>query len=71
MKDMNDQIEDRWRSRRKKGYNWPKLIAMVLILVALWYTSVTLKRMGDNQTMIMTEETDSLSTPAGQAEPNP
>ncbi|HQB98325.1 MAG: hypothetical protein RBQ67_04155 [Candidatus Cloacimonadaceae bacterium] len=71
MKDMNDQIEDRWRSRRKKGYNWPKLIAMVLILVALWYASVTLKRMGDNQTMIMTEETDSLSTPAGQAEPNP
>jgi hypothetical protein len=68
---MNDQIEDRWRSRRKKGYNWPKLIAMVLILVALWYASVTLKRMGDNQTMIMTEETDSLSTPAGQAEPNP
>ncbi len=71
MKDMNDQIEDRWRSRRKKGYNWPKLIAMVLILVALWYASVTLKRMGDNQTMIMTEETDSLSTPTGQAEPNP
>jgi len=71
VKDMNDQIEDRWRSRRKKGYNWPKLIAMVLILVALWYASVTLKRMGDNQTMIMTEETDSLSTPAGQAEPNP
>lgn len=60
MSDLNDKVEERWESRRKKGYNWPKLIAMLLILIALIYVMGILGRMGEKQTMIMSTEQDSV-----------
>ncbi|MCB5279698.1 MAG: hypothetical protein PHY41_07725 [Candidatus Cloacimonetes bacterium] len=60
MSDLNDKVEERWKSRRKKGYNWPKLIAMLLILIALIYVMGILGRMGEKQTMIMSTEQDSV-----------
>jgi len=35
MDELNEKMRDRWQDRRKKGSNWPKLIVMVLILVAI------------------------------------
>lgn len=69
MSDLNDKIEERWRSRRKKGYNWPRLIVMLLILIALIYSMSMLKRMGGNQGMIMSAERDSVETGSDMPEP--
>lgn len=71
MSDLNEKIEERWRSRRKKGYNWPRLIVMVLILVAIWYSLGILKRQQSAGTMIMSEVNDSLEIRTEQVEPNP
>ena len=46
MSDLNEEIEERWRTRRKKSYNWPKLIAMIAVLVALIYGMGMLQKMG-------------------------
>ncbi|MCK9556569.1 MAG: hypothetical protein PHQ78_02635 [Candidatus Cloacimonetes bacterium] len=70
MNDLNDKIEERWRSRRKKGYNWPRLIVMLLVLVALIYAMTVLKRMGGNQQMIMSAERDSVETGLDMPEPS-
>ena len=37
MNDFNDKIKDRWKEKRKKAYNWPKLILMVLALIIILY----------------------------------
>jgi hypothetical protein len=44
--DLNEKIEERWRQRRKKGYNWPKLLIMLIILVALVYGMSMLQNIG-------------------------
>lgn len=46
MSDLNEEIEDRWQQRRKKSYNWPKLIGMIAVLVALIYGMGMLQKMG-------------------------
>jgi hypothetical protein len=35
MNDMNDKIRERWQDRRRKGYNWTKLLVMLAVLVAI------------------------------------
>ncbi|MCB5252602.1 MAG: hypothetical protein RBR69_05745 [Candidatus Cloacimonadaceae bacterium] len=46
MNDLNEKIEERWRQKRNKGYNWPKLIVMLAILAALIYGMGQLQKMG-------------------------
>ena len=64
MNDMNDKIEERWRQRRKKGYNWPKLIIMVIILVAIIYVMSFLQRMGNVVNVPTAEVVDSTAVQA-------
>lgn len=71
MSDLNDKIEERWHSRRKKGYNWPRLIVMLLILIGIWYALGLLKHQGSTGTMIMSETADTLRTQTEQVEPSP
>lgn len=47
MNDLNDKIEERWRQRRKKGQNWPKLALMVIVLVAILYGMSILQKAGN------------------------
>ncbi|MDZ4182101.1 MAG: hypothetical protein U1B83_04425 [Candidatus Cloacimonadaceae bacterium] len=35
MNDMNDKIRERWQDRRRKGYNWTKLLVMLAVLVGI------------------------------------
>lgn len=35
MNDLNDKLRERWQDRRKKGYNWTKLLVMVAILLGI------------------------------------
>lgn len=37
MNDFNDKMKERWKDKRKKAYNWPKLIIMVLALIIILY----------------------------------
>ncbi len=37
MDDFEDKMKERWRERRKKAYNWPKLLIMLFVLVAIFY----------------------------------
>ncbi len=37
MDDFNDKMNDRWKEKRKKAYNWPRLIIMILALIAILY----------------------------------
>lgn len=65
MSDLNDKIEERWQQRRKKGYNWPKLAAMLLILVGIWYGMSMLKRAGNVVNTPSAEVVDSTATTGG------
>jgi len=37
MNDLNDKMKERWKDKRKKAYNWPRLIIMVLALIIILY----------------------------------
>lgn len=37
MNDFNDKMKERWKDKRKKAYNWPRLIIMVLALIIILY----------------------------------
>jgi hypothetical protein len=61
MSDLNEKIEERWRQRRKKGYNWPKLIIMVIILVGIIYGMSILQQAGNVVNVPTAEVIDSTS----------
>ncbi|MDI3503757.1 MAG: hypothetical protein PWP64_693 [Candidatus Cloacimonadota bacterium] len=69
MNDLNDKLEERWQQRRKKGYNWTRLIVLVVILIAVIYGMNMLKKMGTNTIEPMAEVQD--STAVIIPEPNP
>ncbi len=64
MKDFNEAAEEKWRKRRKKGYNWPKLIVMVVLLVAILYVMSILQRSGN----VVTEPMAEVQTEAREAQ---
>lgn len=35
MRDINDKLRERWQDRRKKSFNWTKILIMVGALVAI------------------------------------
>jgi Sec-independent protein translocase protein TatA len=65
MRDLNEKIEERWRQRRKKGYNWPKLLILIAVLVAIIYGMGMLQRMGESAAEPMAEvrDTTMVETP--------
>ena len=69
MKDFNEAAEEKWRKRRKKGYNWPKLIVMIVLLVAIFYVMSVLQRSGNVVTEPMAEvQTESHETQIDEPE---
>ncbi|MCB5270919.1 MAG: hypothetical protein LHW56_03630 [Candidatus Cloacimonetes bacterium] len=61
MSDLNEEIEERWRTRRKKSYNWPKLVGMIAVLAALIYGMGMLQKMG-NSTAVPSAEVQDTTT---------
>ena len=37
MKDINDKLRERWQDRRKKSFNWTKILIMLAALIAILY----------------------------------
>lgn len=44
MGEFDNKYKERWTDRRKSGYNWKKLILMVLLLVGIF---ILIRRMDD------------------------
>ncbi len=61
MQDFEDRMKERWSQRRKKAYNWKKLLLMGLVLVALWYTMSRLQNAGNVFTTPSATTVDSLA----------
>jgi ABC-type nitrate/sulfonate/bicarbonate transport system permease component len=68
MQDFEDRMKERWQQRRKKAYNWQKLLLMALVLVAIWYTMARLQN-ADN--IVSTPSASSVDSLAKDAEQNP
>ena len=37
MGDLQDKLQERWQEKKRKAYNWPKLVIMILLVVAIFY----------------------------------
>jgi len=35
--DLKDSVNERLSKNRKKAYNWPKLLVMILVIIAIIY----------------------------------
>lgn len=75
MEDMNDRMRDRWQDRRKKGSNWPKLIGMVLLLVAILVAMNLLNKASQKSTNAVETtnitEQDSTQNAGGEGQSTP
>lgn len=47
MDEFDDKMKQRWNERRKKAYNWPKLLIMLFVLVAIFYAMNRLQNTGN------------------------
>jgi hypothetical protein len=71
MDDFEDKMKERWRERRKKAYNWPKLLIMLFVLVAIFYA---MGRMQTTKNVVINPAasvTDSLQADSVKTEVNP
>ncbi len=71
MDDFDDKVQERWKTRRKKAYNWPKLLIMIFVLVAIFYT---MNRLGNTKNVVVNPSAstvDSVSADSPKAETTP
>ena len=60
MDDFNDKMNDRWKEKRKKAYNWPRLIIMILALIAILYI---MNHLGNTKNVVQTPSATVTDTP--------
>ncbi len=71
MNDLNDKMKERWKDKRKKAYNWPKLIIMVLALIIILYL---MNHLGNTKNVVQNPSasvTDTLQADTLQKEITP
>lgn len=71
MKDFNEKYSERLQRPRKKAYNWPKLIVMTLVLVAILYLMNILGK-SDNISSVpsaVTADSSAVYEPATELQP--
>ncbi|MDD3606830.1 MAG: hypothetical protein PHW06_04580 [Candidatus Cloacimonas acidaminovorans] len=71
MNDLNDKMKERWKDKRKKAYNWPKLIIMVLALIIILYL---MNHLGNTKNVVQNPSasvTDTLQADTLQKESTP
>ncbi|MDZ4121002.1 MAG: hypothetical protein U1C33_01180 [Candidatus Cloacimonadaceae bacterium] len=62
MDDLNDKMKERWENRRKKSYNWTKLLIMLGALVAILWGMTQLNKTSDK--VNWTDSAEKVETPA-------
>jgi cytoskeletal protein RodZ len=80
MEDLNEKMRERWQDRRKKGSNWPKLIVMILVLIAILIAMNLLNNASQKSAKAVettlppdqtpASSTDVQSTPEAEQSPN-
>ncbi len=71
MNDLNDKMKERWKDKRKKAYNWPRLIIMVLALIIILYL---MNHLGNTKNVVQNPSasvTDTLQADTLQKEITP
>jgi len=71
MNDFEDKLKERWKERKKKAYNWPKLLIMVFVLIAIFYT---MNRLSNTKNVVVNPAAstiDSTQTDTIRTEVNP
>jgi hypothetical protein len=71
MNDFNDKMKERWKDKRKKAYNWPRLIIMVLALIIILYL---MNHLGNTKNVVQNPSasvTDTLQADTLQKESTP
>ncbi|MDD2228011.1 MAG: hypothetical protein PHY48_01205 [Candidatus Cloacimonetes bacterium] len=61
MEDFEDKMKERWQQRRKKAYNWQRLLLMILVVVAIFYTMARLQNTGNIVTKPAASVVDTLA----------
>ena len=64
MDDLNDKMKERWEQRRKKSYNWTKLLIMVAALIAILWGMTQLNKAGDK--VNWTDSAEQVEAPASE-----
>lgn len=49
MTDIEEKYRERWKDKRKKTYDWRRLIIMILALIAVLYALNRLNKVGKTQ----------------------
>lgn len=71
MEDMNDRVKERWEQRRKRANNWPRLLIMLIILIAIIVGINMLNKAADRMRPSQVEYRDSTAVDSTQAVPAP
>jgi hypothetical protein len=68
MNDFDDKMKERWQQHRKKAYNWPKLLLMVLAVVAIFYVMNRSPQVGELVNKQGVSVSDSMNAGTNQAD---
>ncbi|HRY84339.1 MAG TPA: hypothetical protein P5533_06870 [Candidatus Cloacimonadota bacterium] len=69
MADIKGRLDERWQSKRKKSFNWTKVIIMILVLVAIL---VVMNKLNQTESIKWGEQTPRYqTTPVDSAEVSP
>ncbi|NLW19197.1 MAG: hypothetical protein GXY81_05855 [Candidatus Cloacimonetes bacterium] len=49
MTDIDEKYRERWKDKRKKTYDWKRLVIMILALIAILYALNRLNKVGKTQ----------------------
>lgn len=70
MADTEDKQRERWQDKRKKSYDWKRMVIMVLALVAIFIVINKLNKVGDIDVPATQYTTpDSVNTPKAPVAP--
>lgn len=63
MGEFDNKYKERWNDRRKSGYNWKKLLLMILLLVGIFIVIKRMDNFGQSKARPAAEVIDSTAAP--------
>jgi len=75
LSDRNDKYRERWNDRRKRAYNWKKVIILALALVGIFILIDRLDNVGTtigkHSVEVISDSTSQTNIPADSTQGNP
>lgn len=63
MNDFNDKLRERWQDKRKKSFNWTKVILMMAALIAIVFVMTRLNQVDNINWQNSAPQADTTQTP--------